>query len=93
MSLPKLPVFYDMTFTDDQNNLTSEALLYNDNLFQTLNELVRQINNGLALPNKTTAQITSLLADAEIGTIWFNTDVNKMQFKDNGGAIQTITSA
>jgi len=44
MSLDNLPVFYDMPYTDKDGNLTSEANLYNDQMFQTLNNAVFLIN-------------------------------------------------
>jgi len=94
MSLPDLPVFFDMKYVDKDGNLTPDASLYNDNLWQTLNELVRQINNGLQLPQATTSQITSYGADTTVpvGTIWFDTDIAKLKVKTAASTIETITS-
>lgn len=52
-------------------------------------------SNGWLLPTLTDAQVTALLAlsvPPEKGTIWFNTTKNKLQFVDNSGATQIVTS-
>ena len=33
MSIPDLPVFYDMKYTHDDGNLTGEAHLFNDQVY------------------------------------------------------------
>ena len=49
--------------------------------------------NGLVPPSFTTAQITDLLPNVSIGTIWYNNTLNKLQFKSGDNLIETITSA
>ena len=44
MAIPNLPPFFDMKYTDDKGNLTSEAHLFNDNMWQTLNMAVFLLN-------------------------------------------------
>ncbi len=81
MSLPNLPPFYKMPWTDGDGNMTPESLMYSDETFQTLNFLVylaNQIlnstyssNNTITLdslnaPQKTTAQITAYGSDSSI---------------------------
>lgn len=49
-------------------------------------------NNGWTVPNLTTAQITAVQSQMPVGTLWFNTSVDKLQVKTSGG-IETITSS
>lgn len=83
MALPNLPVFYRFKFVDDERYLTFDAQVYNDSLFQTLNECIDQANNGWQLPQKTTAEVTAYRdsLDVPIGTQWFNTDSGYMNVK------------
>lgn len=50
------------------------------------------INNGVVMPSKTAAEITALQPNAALGTLWFNTDLAKLQVKTAAGVIETITS-
>ena len=60
----------------------------------TTNGIPNQIvNNGVIFPSFTTAQITALVPNATIGTVWFNTEVAKLQVLTAPGVVQTITSA
>ena len=95
MSVPSLPPFYEMLFTDPDGYLTSDALYYMDQSFQTLNEVVEFFNEGVQVAQKTTAQITTLGGDTSVplGTIWYDTDINKLKVKTGAGTIETITSA
>lgn len=106
MTIPTLPVFYDMYYTEKDGRLTSDSYLYNDQTFQALNlavillnGLVKSaiinntiVNNGVQFPQKTTAEIMALEPDAENGTVWFNTNLAKLQVKTAAGVIETITS-
>lgn len=95
MSLvPNLPPFFNMIYTKEDGSLTANAQLYNDLMYQILNQLIVMINNGLQLPNKTTAEITAYAADTSvpIGTLWYNTSLNKLQFKTGTGTVETVTS-
>ena len=106
MSIPTLPVFYNMPYTQQNGALTAEAYLYNDQTFQVLNlavillnDLVNSaiinntiVNNGVQFPQKTTAEITALEPNAVNGTVWFNTNLAKLQVKTASGVIETITS-
>lgn len=44
MSLPSLPVFYDMYYTRENGRMTPDAYLYNDQMFQTLNLAIILLN-------------------------------------------------
>lgn len=106
MTIPTLPAFYDMHYTKEDGMLTAEAQLYNDQTFQSLNlaiillnDLVNSaiinntiVNNGVQFPQKTTVEITALEPDAANGTVWFNTNLAKLQVKTASGVIETITS-
>lgn len=106
MTIPTLPTFYDMYYTEKDGRLTADSYLYNDQMFQALNlavivlnALVNSaiinntiVNNGVQIPQKTTAEITALEPDAANGTVWFNTNLAKLQVKTAAGVIETITS-
>ena len=105
MAIPNLPPFYNMTYTDKDGNLTSDAHLYNDQTFQVLNEILLLVNsisttvvsggsvtlNGLNPPSFTTAEIAALAPSVSEGTIWYDKTLGKLKFKNSAG-IQTITS-
>jgi hypothetical protein len=106
MTIPTLPVFYDMYYTEKDGRLTADSYLYNDQTFQALNLAVillnglvnsaiinnTIVNNGVQFPQFTTAQITALEPNAVNGTVWFNTNLAKLQVKTSSGVIETITS-
>ena len=87
-----LPPYYSMKITEDNKKSSSEFDLYNDQLWQSLNAVVNQFNNGIVAPSYTTAEIVALEVDASIGTIWFNSTISKLQVKTAAGTIETITS-
>ena len=93
MSIPSLPPFYAMVYTDANGNLTPESNAYNDQLWQSLNVVVEYFNDGVTFPSKTTAEITALEPSAENGTVWFNTSLAKLQVKTAAGTVETITSS
>lgn len=47
---------------------------------------------GIAPPSYTTVQIAAIEPFVSVGTIWFNTNLAKLQVKTASGTIQTITS-
>ncbi len=97
MTIPNLPPFYDMPYTDKDGKLTPDSHLYNDDMFQTLNQLVELINrrvtdDSINFPNKTTAEITLLEPTSALGATWFNTTLAKLQVKTAAGTVETVTS-
>lgn len=100
--IPNLPAFFDMIYTQDNGKLSREGLLYNDQMFQSLNQLVVYINSNLSpsgfyMPNATTAEITVYRDDdtVPVGAMWFNTNLAKLQVKTalgSPGTIETVTS-
>jgi len=61
-----------------------------EELTQTL--LDNLSNNGFVIPAQNTATITSLSLTMPVPTLWYNTDINKLQFSVAAGVVQTITS-
>jgi hypothetical protein len=107
MAIPNLPAFFDMYYTEKNGKLTADGYLYNDQLFQALNLAVillnstvasaimnnnTIVNNGIQFPQFTSVQIAALVPNAVVGTVWFNTDVSKLQVLTAPGTVQTITS-
>lgn len=94
-----LPTFFDFVYTNKDGSLTPNAKFYNDLTYQVLNQ---NFNVGMQMPIKTTAQITVYRDDFNIpvGTVWYNSDTNKLQVKTAMGSImppvpgtiETITS-
>ena len=95
MTVSKLPPFYNMNYTDDKGNLTAEAMLHNDQTFQTLDQVVGAVNDGWVFPSYDNTAITAFGADADVaaGTVWFSSTDSKLKVKTAAGTIQTITSA
>lgn len=56
MSLSNLPPFYNMKWTKEDGGLTAESSLYNDQLFQTLNQSITLLNS-LVTSNILTKQV------------------------------------
>jgi hypothetical protein len=94
MAIPNLPPFFNMIYTNKDGSLTPNSQLYNDLMYQVLNRVIDNFNNGMQLPNKTTAEITAYAADATVplGTLWFNSSLGKLQFKTGASTVETITS-
>ena len=92
-TLNPLPPFYNMNYTTKDGYLSDEALRFNDNVYQTLNALVGQVNTGFILPSATTLQITALLPTAAVGTIWLNTDSGFLQYVSAANTLLTVTAA
>jgi len=94
MTVPSLPPFYDMNYTDKDGNLTTESLTHNDQTFQTLNTVVDRVNNGWTFPSYTNADIAAFGADTSVaaGTVWFSTDDSKLKLKTAAGTIVEIDS-
>ena len=66
---------------------------YNEEFNQTLRQWFS--SNGFFQPTLTNVQVAALLALSPApanGLHWLNSDVNKMQFIDSTGMVQTITS-
>ena len=72
-----IPVLQNIQFVDKNGYLTDSQLLWLDELIQTMQSALS--DNGWTVPNATTAQIATLKTLMPVGTIWFNTDVAKLQ--------------
>ena len=101
--IPKLPPFFDMQYTNkDSGRLTQDGLLYNDQLWQSLNIMLTlmngiitsapgsnnkdYVNQGLVAPSFTTTQINAFAADT-------NTPLGTIWFNTSAAKLQVLTAA
>lgn len=85
------------TITDLPTYIKNGDFLQQQTYFELLSLILTRWfnNNGFYQPILTDADVTDILAvpaPPPPGTHWFNTTQNKMQFIDNTGNVQTITS-
>lgn len=105
MSLPvyisRLPVFYDMKYVQEDGRMTSDSYLFNEQSFKTLSLVVNQFIEGIRVPNlpETSANpgdpsIDRYVSDPNVpfGTIWYDTDNNKLYVKTGVGTKEQIQS-
>lgn len=90
--LARIPPFLNTQYTKPDGNLTTEAYLFNDQVYQSLRSVVDGYTDGIAVAPRTTAQIAALEPNAPIGALWFNLTLAKLQVKTAAGVIETITS-
>lgn len=93
MQSPALPAFFNMQATDKEGKLSPDFYLYNDQMFQVLNS--RLTIWGVVFPPLTNADVAALPANVTIGTTWYNSNLNKLQFLGiiaGVPTVQTITS-
>lgn len=69
-------------------NLSQEN--YHEQLNQTLQNGLS--NQGWTFPNLSSAQITEAAVSMPLGTVWYNTTINKLVVKTSSG-IETISSS
>lgn len=88
-----IPFFLNNAFVELQHGyLTQEQQLWLDQFIQTLNAGLS--NNGWTVPNLSTADITTVAPSMPLGTIWYDSDVNKLKVKTgNPAVIEQIASA
>ncbi|MEO6077574.1 MAG: hypothetical protein ABIP54_02195 [Candidatus Andersenbacteria bacterium] len=72
--------------------IQADQELYQDEFNQTLRQWFN--SDGFFLPALTSAEVVLLmaLAPTPVQKVWINSDLNKMQFLDTVGALQTVTS-
>lgn len=46
MTIPLLPAFFDMIYSKSDGHLSADGYLYNDQMFQVLNNLLMMFNNS-----------------------------------------------
>lgn len=95
MSVTSLPEYINTKLVDSNGSPSPIMATFFDQQHQTLSEVVSQHNDGMVMPSKTTAEINALAAQASVsnGTVWFNSSINKLQFKVSSGTVETITSS
>ena len=84
-----LPPFYNFKYVEKDGNMTSDSYLFNDQTFQVLNSTITLY--GVVFPSFTTAQVTAFPVGITIGTTWYNSTLDALQFQ-GASAVQTITS-
>lgn len=100
--IPKLPPFFDMQYTNkDTGRLMQDGLLYNDQLWQSLNIMLTlvnglitsapgsnqsdYINQGVVVPNFTTTEINAFAADSD-------TPLGSIWFNTSTAKLQVLTA-
>ncbi len=63
MTIPSLPSFYDMPLTDAGAKMSTEASLYNDNLWQSLNLAIRIINEVISTTISSATTLNTITID------------------------------
>jgi hypothetical protein len=81
-----------MTWSTKEGEMASESHLFFDQQSQVVNEVADMFNVAMVAPSKTTAEITALEPDAQVGALWFNSTLGKLQVKVAAGTIETVTS-
>ena len=72
---------------------TFELQRWFSTLVDTMNtslEVIQNQFNGLAAPQYTTAQITTLALSAPNGALWYDTDTNNIKAKVNGSVVVVV---
>lgn len=78
-----------MQATEKDGRLSTDFYLYNDQLFQFLNTVLTPY--GVSPPSFTNTEVLAFPSTIQVGTIWYNSTLDKLQFKGSA-AVQTITS-
>jgi hypothetical protein len=89
MTSPALPAFFNMRCTEKGDSFSPDYYLYNDQMFQVLNSRITIY--GLNVPSFTSTEVVAFSPTPTIGTIWYNSSLDKLQFQ-GASAVQTITS-
>jgi hypothetical protein len=89
MTTPSLPAFFDMQCTQKGDMFSADFYLYLDQQFQVLNDTITLY--GVTVPSFTTAQVAAFPTNVTVGTVWYNSTLDKLQFQ-GASAVQTITS-
>lgn len=97
-AIPLLPAFFNMQCTQKGDQFSADFYLYLDQTFQVLNSIITA--NGIVMPTFTAAQVALFPTTLPYGTMWYNSDMMKLQVwvqvsvgPPPVGAIQTISSS
>lgn len=68
-----------------------------NNVIQIINDEINKYNerydSGFQLPHFTTTEINNLLSDVPDGTLFYNTDRNQFEGKENGTLVKLTTGS
>jgi hypothetical protein len=85
----KVPVFSDVPYVEQDRTLTDQALLYQEELNQALQNNLS--DNGWVIPSLTATQVVAIEPSMPDGTIWLETTNNVLVVKING-SLEKITT-
>lgn len=85
----KVPVFADVPYVEQDRTLTDQALLYEEELNQALQNNLS--DNGWVIPSLTDTQVVAIEPSMPDGTIWLETTNNVLVVKING-SLEKITT-
>lgn len=85
----RIPVFADVKYFDKDGGLTDQALLYQEELNQAMQNNLS--DNGWVIPSLTATQVTTIQSQMPNGTIWLETTNNVLVVKING-SLEKITT-
>lgn len=86
-----IPVFNHVPFVTDDNFLTPEMQIYNDQLNQALQNGLS--DNGWTLPQITAANLVLVAPMMADGTIWYESDAQELVCKLGGSLYKITTTA
>lgn len=86
----KVPVFADVKYFDTDGGLTDQALLYQEELNQALQNNLS--DNGWVIPSLTATQVVAISSSMPSGTIWLDTTNNVLVVKINGSLVKITTT-
>ena len=78
-----LPPFTNMRYVESSGYMTNDSRSYNDNMWQTLNQIVEFFRLGVQYPQYTTTEIDGFRLDdtVPVGTVWYNITSKKLNLK------------
>lgn len=85
----RVPVFADVKYFDKDGGLTDEALLYQEELNQVMQNNLS--DNGWVIPSLTATQVVAISSSMPNGTLWLDTTNNVLVVKING-SLEKITT-
>ena len=87
----KVPVFADVRYFDKDGGLSDQALLYQEELNQALQNNLS--DNGWVIPSLTATQLVAISTSMPDGTLWLETTNNVLVVKINGSLEKITTTA
>ncbi len=92
MPISSLPVFYDMNYVDKSGDMTPEAVLYNDELWQALNLVVRIINSTVTTDISSTTQLNTITLNGVVFPSKTNAQITALEPTASAGTVWFSTT-